>query len=127
MATPILVELEAAAVQAALALADASFQRNAYRRGGREQYANTPKSHKVGKVGEVACSSALVQNGIAASDNFRDPSREGEILSRDSGGSRSRHGAITRGLVVAAVSHPVNSRRSEQRRMSWSGAWLKAS
>jgi len=78
VATPILVELSASAVQAALALADASFRRNANRRGGREHYANTLKSHKVGKIGEVACSLALTRHGIAVIENFRDPSREGD-------------------------------------------------
>lgn len=78
MATPILVQLTADDVREALKLADASFQRNAHRRGQQKQYPNTPKSHQVGKVGEVACSSALAQHGIAATDNFRDPSSEGE-------------------------------------------------
>ena len=78
MASPIPVNLTPESVAEALALADASFLRNERRRGRDEHYANTPWGHKVGKLGEMGCSLALVERGVAVVETFRDPQCESE-------------------------------------------------
>jgi hypothetical protein len=78
MTSPVPVNLPPESVAEALALADASFQRNERRRGCDEHYANTPWKHKVGKLGELGCALALAERGVAVVEIFRDPQRENE-------------------------------------------------
>jgi hypothetical protein len=77
MATTISITLPAAAIREALALADASFRRGK-RRGSDESTPSTPRSKKLGRLGEIACAAVLVANTVAAAENFRDASRENE-------------------------------------------------
>lgn len=78
MAAPVPVKLSAESVAEAFSLADASYRRNERRRGRYEHYANTPRKHKIGKLGEMGCAQALVERGVVVSDLFRDADREGE-------------------------------------------------
>jgi hypothetical protein len=70
-----LVELDADEARLATELAEATYERHRHHGG---HYPNLARSHRVGKLGEVAVDNWLTANSLTTDPAYRDPTRERE-------------------------------------------------